>query len=268
MFTHPGIDPIAFTIGNLSVHWYGLMYLLGFLCFSHMGRYQLKLQVTLSIENQQQNSWKLSEFEDFLLWLMPFIVIGGRIGYVLFYQLDYYLANPLDIFKIWNGGMSFHGGFLGVICLMLLHARKQKKSFWTIADFCAPLAPIGIATGRIGNFINGELWGRTTDVPWAMIFPHVDNLPRHPSQLYEFLGEGVLLFFALRWISSKNFPRGLVAGAFPLGYGIARFIIEFFRQPDVGSSVKLGLTTGQWLSFPMILVGIAIMSTAFLKQKT
>jgi phosphatidylglycerol:prolipoprotein diacylglycerol transferase len=190
------------------------------------------------------------------------VVLGGRLGEVVFYNLSYYLANPLEIFMVWEGGMSFHGGFLGVLVAMALFARKQKTHWLQLMDFIAPLVPPGLAFGRLGNFVNGELWGRPTDVPWGMVFPHVDSLPRHPSQLYECALEGIVLFVLLWWFSSKPRPVGEVSGLFLIGYGSFRFLGEFTRNPDDGifGYMTLGVSMGQWLSLPMVAIGIVMMT--------
>ena len=198
--------------------------------------------------------------DDVLFYGVLGVIIGGRLGYVLFYKASYYFAHPLEILAVWQGGMSFHGGFLGVIIAMALFARRRKLAWLSITDFIAPLVPLGLAFGRLGNFINGELWGRPSDVSWAMIFPRVDNLPRHPSQLYEFALEGVLLF-ALLWLySRKPHPVGAVSGLFLIGYGSLRFLVEFTREPDnFLGLLSLGMSMGQWLSLPMLMAGMVLM---------
>lgn len=203
---------------------------------------------------------------DLLFWGFLGVIIGGRLGYVLFYQFEYFVSDPIYLIKIWTGGMSFHGGLLGVISAIILFARKKKVSFLAVGDFVAPLVPIGLGAGRIGNFINGELWGRATDVPWAVIFASTDpdRLPRHPSQLYQFALEGVVLFTLLWLFSRKPKPVGAVAGMFLLGYGIVRFVVEFFRQPDAHLGLNsLGLSQGQLLSLPMIIIGAVIIYRAY-----
>ena len=198
--------------------------------------------------------------DDVLFYGVLGVIIGGRLGYVLFYKASYYFAHPLEILAVWQGGMSFHGGFLGVIIAMALFARRRKLAWLPITDFIAPLVPLGLAFGRLGNFINGELWGRPSDVSWAMIFPRVDNLPRHPSQLYEFALEGVLLF-ALLWLyARKPHPVGAVSGLFLIGYGSLRFLVEFTREPDnFLGLLSLGMSMGQWLSLPMLMAGMVLM---------
>lgn len=251
MLVHPQIDPVAISLGPLSIHWYGLMYLLGFALFILLGRYRIK--------NHPHTAFTYEMLDDALFYGMLGVVLGGRLGHVLFYQFGYYLEHPLQIFAIWEGGMSFHGGFLGVFIAMILLARKYHLSWLTVTDFVIPLIPPGLAAGRIGNFINAELWGRPTDVPWGMVFPHVDELPRHPSQLYQFALEGLLLFIIIWIYSSKPRATGAVTGMFMIGYGIFRSIAEFFREPEDGfmGILTLGVTMGQWLSIPMILAGIA-----------
>ncbi|MDP1606136.1 MAG: prolipoprotein diacylglyceryl transferase [Rhodocyclaceae bacterium] len=251
MLIHPQFDPIALSLGPLAVRWYGLMYLAAFLAFLWLGKRRAATQPWHGI--------KPVALDDLLFYGVLGVIIGGRLGQVLFYEPAYYLAHPLEIFAVWKGGMSFHGGFLGVLAAMALFARKRGLSFWQLTDFIAPLAPIGLGLGRIGNFINGELWGRVADaaLPWAMIFPQVDALPRHPSQLYQALGEGLLLFLLLWWYSSKPRPRGTVSALFLTGYGSARWVGELFREPDHGIfGVSYAISMGQWLSLPMIVVGV------------
>lgn len=257
MLVHPQFDPVAIAIGPLAVRWYGLMYLLGFLLFILLGRYRIR---------QQSNGVFTREMlDDALFYGVLGVILGGRLGHVLFYEPAYYLQHPLEIAAIWQGGMSFHGGFLGVAIAMVCLARKYQLSWLAVTDFIAPLVPLGLGAGRIGNFINGELWGRPTDVPWGMIFPYADNLPRHPSQLYEFALEG-LAFFALLWLySAKPRPLGAVTGMFMIGYGVFRSFCEFFREPDDGflGIMTLGISMGQWLSLPMIAAGIAFLFWAY-----
>ncbi len=251
MLVHPQIDPVAISLGPLSVHWYGLMYLLGFVVFILLGRYRIK--------HNPHATFTYEMLDDALFYGMLGVVAGGRLGHVLFYQFGYYLEHPLHIFAIWEGGMSFHGGFLGVFVAMILLARKYKLPWLAVTDFVVPLIPPGLAAGRIGNFINGELWGRPTDVPWGMVFPYVDEFPRHPSQLYQFALEGVALFIFIWIYSAKPRATGVVTGVFMIGYGVLRSFSEFFREPEDGfmGVLTLGITMGQWLSIPMILAGIA-----------
>jgi phosphatidylglycerol---prolipoprotein diacylglyceryl transferase len=252
MLIHPQFDPVAISLGPISVHWYGLMYLVAFILFVVLGRLHAKRRPELG--------WTPVQVDDLLLYGMLGVVIGGRLGEVLFFQPGYFLQHPLEIFAIWKGGMSFHGGFLGVLVAMWLYGRSQGKNFWQITDFIAPLVPPGLAMGRIGNFINGELWGRPVemDLPWAMVFPWVDTLPRHPSQLYQAAGEGLLLFVILWLYAATPRPLRAVSALFLIGYGTLRFLAEFFRTPDPGifGTLWLGLSTAQWLSLPMIVVGI------------
>lgn len=262
MITYPDIDPIAFQIGPLAIHWYGLMYLVGFLG----GWTLLSLRLKQPFFKQQFTRNQLS---DIIFYCALGVILGGRIGYMIFYAWPDFVAHPLLLFKIWQGGMSFHGGLIGVVIAITLYARKINKSVIELTDFIAPVVPIGLGAGRIGNFINGELWGRISDVPWAMVFPEGGPIPRHPSQLYEFLLEGVLLFIILWNFSSKPRPRGSVSGLFLLCYGLFRFIIEFFREPDVqiGYIAWGWLTQGQLLSLPMILLGALIFVWSGTKNK-
>ena len=255
MLIHPQIDPVALQIGSFGIHWYGLMYLLAFAQFIVLGRLCIKRPY------YQALGWTAKDLEDLLFAGVLGVVLGGRIGYSLFYMPEFYLANPLSILKVWEGGMSFHGGLLGVILAMVWFARRKRTSFWTVSDLVAPLVPFGLAFGRLGNFINGELWGRPADVPWAMVFPLVDAVPRHPSQIYQLLLEGVLLGLVLWVYARKPHRLGQVSGLFLLGYGICRFLVEFAREPDAFLGLLgLGLSMGQWLSIPMILFGIYLLN--------
>ena len=253
MLIHPQFDPIAVSLGPLAIRWYGLMYLIGFVLFIVLGSVRIKRGYSVFTRPM---------LDDLLFYGILGVILGGRLGYVVFYKPAEYLADPLSILKVWEGGMAFHGGFLGVLVAMALCARKYRLSFLQVTDFIAPLVPLGLATGRIGNFINGELWGRICDpnLPWAMVFPQIDNLPRHPSQLYQAGLEGVLLFIIL-WVFSRSArPRGAVSGAFLIGYGTFRSIGEFFRAPDDGIfGISELVSMGQWLSLPMILAGIAML---------
>jgi phosphatidylglycerol---prolipoprotein diacylglyceryl transferase len=257
---HPQFDPIALHITDgFGIHWYGLMYLIGFLAFLALGRKQIKTKPWFG--------WSHEMLDDALFYGALGVILGGRVGYVLFYQLSSFIQHPLDIFKIWQGGMSFHGGFLGVLIAMYFFNSKHNQSWLRIMDFVAPLVPIGLGAGRMGNFINGELWGRATNSNFGMIFPQADNVVRHPSQLYEFILEGVILFSILWWFSRKERPIGAISALFLLGYGSFRFLVEFTRQPDENLGLlQLGLSMGQWLSLPMILVGIWMWISAH-KQK-
>ena len=249
MLTHPNIDPIAFSIGPLAVRWYGLMYLAGFAIGWWLGLRRIA---------RNQAPITRQQLDDLLFLIVLGVILGGRLGYVLFYKPGYYAAHPGEIIAIWQGGMSFHGGLLGVMLAMVFAARKHHIDWLRLMDFIAPLIPPGIAAGRLGNFINAELPGRVTDLPWAMLFPGVEGA-RHPSQLYQFALEGVTLFFFLWWFSSKPRPRGQVSAMFLIGYGVLRFIAEFAREPDsfIGY-LALGFTMGQWLCLAMIAGGIAL----------
>lgn len=252
MFVHPQFNPVALQLGPLALHWYGLMYLAGFAAFLWLGRKRI---ATL---NHPQINAKL--LDDLLFYGVLGVVLGGRLGYVLFYKAGYYSSHPLEILAVWQGGMSFHGGFLGVLVAMAWFARKQNLRWLRLTDFIAPLVPPGLAFGRLGNFINGELWGRPTDASWGMVFPQIDNLPRHPSQLYEFALEGLLLFAVLWVFARKPRPIGAVSGVFLIGYGSLRFLVEFTREPDnFLGLLSLGMSMGQWLSLPMVIAGIALL---------
>ncbi len=264
MLIYPKIDPIALQIGPLAIRWYGLMYLLAFLQFWGLGRWRIQTHPKLI-----RDGWEVAELDDLLFYGVIGVIAGGRLGQVLFYEPAYYFQHPLEIFAVWHGGMSFHGGFLGVLLAMAWYVHKSGRNWLDVMDFVAPLVPLGLATGRIGNFINGELWGRVADpsLPWAMVFPHVDKLPRHPSQLYQAGLEGVLLFVILWVFSSKDRPRGAVSGAFLVGYGVLRFAAEYFRTPDAGIfGLSEVVSMGQWLSLPMVLAGIAMLLWAFRKN--
>ncbi|MFW5450343.1 MAG: prolipoprotein diacylglyceryl transferase [Methylophagaceae bacterium] len=251
---YPTIDPVALSIGPLQVHWYGLMYLFGFAGAWWLGRVRA-----------ERYGWTAEQVEDLLFYGAIGVIIGGRLGYSLFYDFAANVANPLNIFKIWQGGMSFHGGLLGVLAAFWLFGKKTGKSYFTISDFIAPMVPIGLFFGRLGNFINGELWGKASDVSWAMVFPTGGPLARHPSQLYEAGLEGVVLFILLWWYSNKPKPLGAVSGLFLLGYGIFRFIVEFVRIPDqqYGYFAFEWLTMGQILSLPMVVYGAWLMVRAY-----
>ena len=249
------IDPVAFSLGPLSVRWYGLMYLFGF---------AFAMWLAGRRADAPNSGWTRNEVSDLLFYGFLGVILGGRIGYVLFYNFDLFLADPTYLFKIWTGGMSFHGGLIGVITAMIWFAHKTKRHFFTVADFVAPLIPFGLGVGRIGNFMNGELWGRVTDGPWAIIFPEAGPEPRHPSQLYQFALEGVVLFIILNLFWRKNPPRGAISGMFLLFYGLFRFLVEFVRQPDS----QLGLyfqeiSMGQILSTPMIIIGALMIWVAY-----
>ncbi|MBN3264402.1 prolipoprotein diacylglyceryl transferase [Pectobacterium brasiliense] len=276
----PQFDPVIFSIGPLALHWYGLMYLVGFV---------FAMWLAVRRANKPGSGWTKDEVENLLYMGFLGVFVGGRLGYVLFYAFPSFLENPLYLFKVWDGGMSFHGGLMGVICVMLWFAHRTKRHFFQVADFIAPLIPFGLGAGRLGNFINGELWGRvTTDTPWAMLFPGsrgedmalaVSNpqwqaifnqygmLPRHPSQLYQMMLEGVALFIILNIFIRKSRPMGSVSGLFLIGYGMFRIITEFFRQPDAQLGLFGGLfSMGQILSLPMVIAGILMMVWAYRRQ--
>lgn len=271
MLIHPQIDPIAVQLGPVAVHWYGVTYLVAFALFMALGR--LRLQHPGFAAPRAAQPWAYRDVEDILFLGVVGVVLGGRIGYCLFYKPAYYLAHPLEVFAVWQGGMSFHGGMLGVVAAMAWFAHSRGRSFLEVADFVAPCVPTGLASGRVGNFINGELWGRLADpsLPWAMVFRGAGDLPRHPSQVYQFLMEGLLLFVLL-WLYARR-PRktGQAAAAFVLGYGVFRFIAEFFREPDahlLWLQQQSGLSMGQWLCVPMIVGGAALWWWATLRPRT
>jgi phosphatidylglycerol---prolipoprotein diacylglyceryl transferase len=256
MLVHPQFSPIALQIGPVAIHWYGITYLVAFALFLWLARRRAAMPQFASV------GWKPQDVEDLLFYGVLGVVIGGRLGYVLFYKPEYYLSHPLEVFAVWKGGMAFHGGLLGVIAAMAWFARSRGRGFLSVMDLIAPCVPTGLASGRLGNFINGELWGRAADpsLPWAMVFPQSGTeLPRHPSPLYQFALEGLLLFVLL-WIYGKT-PRGTgqVAGAFLVGYGVFRFVAEFFREPDAFLGLlALGMSMGQWLCVPMVLLGAGV----------
>ncbi len=258
MLMHPEFSPIALSLGPLSIHWYGLMYVAAFFTGLYLGKYRAR---------QPGSGWTEEQVDDFLIYLVLGVILGGRLGYVLFYGWDYWMQDLLYIFKIWQGGMSFHGGLIGVIGALWWFGRKNKKAFLATADFVAPLFPMGLMFGRIGNFINQELWGRVTEVPWGMVFPAVDDLPRHPSPLYQAFGEGFLLFLLVWWFSSKKRPAGSVAGIFLIGYAFFRSTAEIFRVPDaqIGFLASDFLTMGMLLSIPMAILGIILLAVAYKK---
>lgn len=261
MLIHPQFDPVAIWLGPLPIRWYGLMYLLAFAQFILLGRYRIKTRPSIMSAEQ---------LDDLLFYGMLGVILGGRLGQVLFYEPGYYFSHPFEIIAVWKGGMSFHGGFLGVVIALGLWAKKQNLNWLAVTDFVAPLVPLGLAAGRVGNFINGELWGRVADAnqPWAMVFPQAGDLqPRHPSQLYHVGLEGIALFLILWLYSSKARPRSAISGVFLIGYGAFRFITEFFREPDHGIfGQSYTISMGQWLSLPMIAIGIAMLVLAYRKR--
>ena len=254
MLIHPNFDPVAISIGPLAIRWYGLMYLAGFAAGWWLGTRRI---------SQGAAPINRAQFDDILFLAVLGVILGGRLGYVLFYKPGHYAAHPAEIFAVWQGGMSFHGGLIGVMTAMAFAAWRQRIDYLRLMDFVAPLVPLGLAAGRLGNFINGELWGRVTDVPWGMVFRGAGDAPRHPSQLYEFALEGVALFILLWWYSSTPRKRGEVSALFLIGYGSFRFIAEFGREPDAFLGfLALGMTMGQWLCVPMIAGGVALFAWA------
>jgi phosphatidylglycerol:prolipoprotein diacylglycerol transferase len=248
---YPNIDPVFLRLGPIQLRWYGLMYMLSFILgFFVLRRYAKYRKMNLSND----------DLYDLLFYLILGVMVGGRLGYVIFYDLGSYIRDPLSIFAIWQGGMSFHGGFIGMVLGALWITRKKGWNFWEIADLVSAVAPIGLGLGRLGNFINGELFGRPTNVAWAMVFPEGGSAPRHPSQIYEVLLEGILLFFVLRWFYKKNFYRGTVFWALLAFYGLFRFLVEFVREPDAQLGLDLGpFTRGQELTFPMLVIGATML---------
>jgi phosphatidylglycerol---prolipoprotein diacylglyceryl transferase len=251
MIHYPTINPIAITIGPIKIYWYGIMYLIGFATAWLLLQYRIKKQIPILTKNQ---------VTDLIFYSAIGVVVGGRLGYMLFYNVTTFLHAPWVLFKIWQGGMSFHGGLIGVAVALYGYGRSIHQPFLKLADFLMPVVPIGLGAGRIGNFINGELWGRPTEMPWGMVFPRADGLARHPSQLYEFGLEGVLLFIILWVYSSRPRASGKVSGLFLILYGLFRLISECFRQPDLqlGFVFSDWLTMGQLLSLPMMGVGVML----------
>jgi len=254
----PNIDPVIFSVGPLAVHWYGLGYVVGIMFAWWYGK---KLLRNHRLWGNNQPPMQPEALDDFVIWAALGVVLGGRIGYVLFYNFSYYLSNPLAIPAVWDGGMSFHGGILGTTIAMLWFARSRGIKVWSMFDVIAAGVPVGLGVVRVANFINSELWGRVSDVPWAFYFPNGGPEPRHPSQLYEAFLEGFVLFFVLLllvWVGKKLKAPGFIAGTFVLGYGLSRIIVEFFREPDAQLGYLFGgwLTMGMILSLPMVLIGL------------
>ena len=252
--TSPVIDPVAFRLGDVAIHWYGLMYLVAFATGWALGAYRAP-----------QAGWDKEEIADLVFYVAMGVIIGGRLGYIFFYKPGDFLDNPLVLFAIQQGGMSFHGGLLGVIGAMYLYARKMQRHFFAVTDFVAPLVPTGLLAGRVGNFINGELWGAPTDLPWGVVFRGGGDVARHPSQIYEAALEGFLLFIVLWWFTRRPRPVMAASGLFLLGYGIGRFAVEFVREPDahLGYLAFDWVTMGQVLTAPMMLAGTAMMLIAY-----
>ncbi|OWQ47060.1 prolipoprotein diacylglyceryl transferase [Roseateles sp. L2-2] len=263
MLVHPQFDPVAINIFGWPIHWYGLMYLTAFGLFLWLGNRMVRKPWNAA------RGWTRRDIDDLLFYGVLGVVLGGRLGYVFFYKPGYYMSHPGEILAVWQGGMSFHGGLLGVIVALAFFAWRRGFNFLEVGDIVAPCVPTGLAAGRLGNFINGELWGRAADpsLPWAMVFPQAnDAVPRHPSQLYQFLGEGVLLFIVLWLFARKPRPMAAVSGLFLVGYGVARFVVEYFREPDSFLTLDkqpLHLSQGQWLSAPMIVIGLLMMLWAY-----
>lgn len=263
MLMYPQIDPVALQVGPLAVHWYGLTYLAAFALFMLLGTLRLRHPPFATARTAQGTPlWTRRDVEDILFLGVLGVVLGGRLGYCLFYKPGYYLSHPLEVFFVWQGGMSFHGGLLGVGVALAWFAHSRQRSWLQVADFVAPCVPTGLAAGRVGNFINGELWGRlaSPDLPWGMVFAHSGTMaPRHPSQIYQFLLEGLLLFVLLWWYARRQRQPGQVAAAFLMGYGVLRFVAEYFREPDSFLGLlSLGMSMGQWLCLPMIAGGVGL----------
>ncbi len=269
MLSYPNINPVllsigpieigSYSIGPLQIHWYGIMYLIAFASAWWLGRRRA---------SQPGSSWKPEQIEDLIFYGALGVVLGARIGYILFYNFSAFADNPLILFKVWEGGMSFHGGAIGVLLAMWLYARRHQRGYFEVTDFIVPLVPLGLAAGRFGNFINGELWGKVSDVPWAMVFPG-QTQPRHPSMLYEFFLEGIVLFFILWFYSKKSRPAMAVTGLFGVGYGSFRTMVEFVRMPDehIGYLVGGWLTQGMVLSMPMVVIGAGMMVYAYRRRR-
>ena len=260
MLPYPQIDPVALQIGPVAIHWYGLTYVVAFGLFMLLARLRLRHPPFAGITGP--GAWRFKDVEDLLFFGVLGVIIGGRLGYVLFYKPLYYLGNPLEVLAVWKGGMSFHGGLLGVIASQWWFARSRGKPVWQVLDLVAPCVPLGLASGRVGNFINGELWGRLADpaLPWGMVFPHSGTMaPRHPSQIYEALLEGVVLF-AILWVlrTRCRLPRGVVTGAFFILYAVLRIVGEMFRVPDPAWAVGQW-SAGQFLSIFLVFIGAAFL---------
>ncbi len=260
MIKYPIIDPVAISFGSLQVHWYGIMYIVAFILAWLLLRYRAK---------KAGSGWTATEIDDLITWGMIGVIVGGRLGYILFYDFVHYSANPLDIIYIWNGGMSFHGGLIGVLLATFLWSRKYKKRYITLLDFISPAVAPGLFFGRIGNFINGELWGKVSSVSWAVVFPHAGSQARHPTQLYEAFLEGLVLFVVLWIYSSKERSAGAVSGLFAILYGVFRFISEFYREPDkqLGYLYSDWFTMGMLLSLPLIVIGGLLFAYSVMKSK-
>jgi len=260
MLAYPNIDPVAFSLGPLHVHWYGLMYVVGIGCAWWLARRRAE---------QGRAGLTAAEVEDLIFYCALGVILGGRLGYTFFYNLQAFIDQPWIIFRIWEGGMSFHGGLLGVFTAMFWYGRKLKCGFFALSDFIGPLVPIGLGAGRIGNFINGELWGKPTDLPWAMVFPGAGDEPRHPSMLYEALLEGPVLFIILNGFVRKPRPRMAASGMFMLFYGAFRFLVEFVRLPDaqIGYLAFGWVTMGQVLTLPMMLLGVWWIVLAYRREE-
>lgn len=264
MLMYPQIDPVALQLGPVAIHWYGLTYLAAFGLFYFLATRRLAHLPFAKVNDPSR--WTRRDVEDILFLGVMGVIVGGRLGYCLFYKPGYYLANPLEVFFIWQGGMSFHGGLLGVIVAMVWYAVSRGRPTWQVLDFIAPCVPTGLAAGRVGNFINGELWGRfaSPDLPWGMVFPQSGSMQsRHPSQVYQFLLEGLLLFIILWLFARKERRERQVSAVFLIGYGVMRFVAEYFREPDdFLGLLALNMSMGQWLCVPMVLVGIVLFVTA------
>lgn len=263
MLQYPNINPVAIELGPLTIHWYGITYLVAFLAGWWLATHRAK---------KPGSGWKPEEIGDAVFYIVIGVIVGGKLGSLLFYQTELLFTRPLDALNPFSEygfrGMSFHGGFIGVLVAFWYYAKVTDRTFFQVSDFFAPAFPIGLGAGRIGNFINGELYGRITDVPWGMVFPHAGPEPRHPNQLYQFFGEGIVLFLIVWWFSSKDRPLRAVSGVFVMCYGIYRFLVEFVRQPDaeLGFIAFDWLTMGQLLSLPMILAGLIMLLTAYSKK--